>query len=33
VGDSSFLRLETRGECDDFSTIWSESATKIGELI
>jgi hypothetical protein len=32
VGDSLFLRLGTRGECNDFSTIWSESATKIGEV-
>jgi hypothetical protein len=23
------LRLETRGECDNFSTIWSENATLI----
>jgi hypothetical protein len=29
VGDSLFLRLETRGECDFFSIIWSESATLI----
>jgi hypothetical protein len=29
VGDNHFLGLEMRGECDDFSTIWSKSATLI----
>jgi hypothetical protein len=32
VDDDHLLRLEMRGECNDFSLIQSESATKIGEV-